>query len=84
MMGTYHFLDHTADIAIRLQAESMEDLIVTAWEAWRNIVFENPFSFYRRGHRRFFKISDYHPHTSDESSPTVRISFGNLIDDYMV
>ena len=40
-MGTYQFLDHTADIAIRLQARSMEDLIVTAWEAWRNIVFEN-------------------------------------------
>jgi SHS2 domain-containing protein len=40
-MGKYSFLDHTADIAIRIQADNLEDLFATAWEAWRNIVFEN-------------------------------------------
>jgi SHS2 domain-containing protein len=39
-MGKYRFLDHTADIAIRLKADNIADLFATAWEAWRNIVFE--------------------------------------------
>ena len=40
-MGSYVNLDHTADLAIQVKAEDISDLIRTAADAWRDIVFEN-------------------------------------------
>ena len=40
-MGSYVNLDHTADLAIRVEAQDITDLIETAAIAWRDIVFEN-------------------------------------------
>ena len=42
-MGFYKFIEHTADIAIDVSGESLEDLFITAAEAWRKSVltYEN-------------------------------------------
>ncbi len=40
-MGTYKQIDHTADVAVRLEGDNYEDLIRTAAAAWREVVLEN-------------------------------------------
>lgn len=37
-MGNYNFIDHTADIAIRIEADSIEDLFITAHSAYLDAV----------------------------------------------
>jgi SHS2 domain-containing protein len=39
-MGTYHTIDHTADIAIEISGNSLEDLFRTAYQAWYEIVLD--------------------------------------------
>ncbi|RQW06167.1 MAG: archease [Calditrichaeota bacterium] len=39
-MGKYRTINHTADLAVELQADTIEDLFKTAARAWRNAVLE--------------------------------------------
>jgi SHS2 domain-containing protein len=39
-MGTYQQIDHTADIALQISANSLEDLYITAAAGWRAVVLE--------------------------------------------
>lgn len=38
----YRFLDHTADIAVEVSAETIEELFINSASAWRDAVIENP------------------------------------------
>jgi len=40
-LGTYNFIDHTADIAVEITAESEKDLFVTSASALRYSLIEN-------------------------------------------
>lgn len=37
-MGHYEFINHTADVGVRITGKSMEELFVTAAHAWRDVV----------------------------------------------
>jgi SHS2 domain-containing protein len=38
-MGGFHFIEHTADVAVEIQSDSLKDLFTIAGTAWRQIVF---------------------------------------------
>jgi len=38
-MGSYQIIDHTADLAVEVSGENIEDLFRTAYQAWYDIVF---------------------------------------------
>ncbi len=40
MTGKYHFIDHTADIAVEVSAENYEDLFIISAQAWRDSVID--------------------------------------------
>ena len=40
-MGKFQYLEHTADIAVEIEGENLDDLLRTAAEAWQNIVLED-------------------------------------------
>ena len=40
MAGSYKFLDHTADIAVEVSGETLEELFITSAEAWRMCAVE--------------------------------------------
>ncbi len=41
MTGTYRFIDHTADIAVEVSAESYNDLFAASALAWKDSVVDN-------------------------------------------
>jgi len=42
MSHSYKFIDHTADIAFEVSADSYEELFTASAEAWKEAVLENP------------------------------------------
>jgi SHS2 domain-containing protein len=41
MSSAYKFVDHTADIAVDVEADSMEELFMASAQAWKETIFEN-------------------------------------------
>lgn len=41
MASSYKFIDHTADIAADVEADSMEELFAASAEAWKQTIFED-------------------------------------------
>jgi SHS2 domain-containing protein len=41
MSSAYKFVDHTADVAVDIEADSMEELFMVSAQAWKEIIFEN-------------------------------------------
>jgi SHS2 domain-containing protein len=40
LTSTFKFIDHTADIAVEVEADTIEELFTVSAEAWKKIVFE--------------------------------------------
>jgi len=40
MSGLYKFIDHTADIAVEAEADTLEELFTISAQAWKEIIFE--------------------------------------------
>ncbi len=53
-MGKYRYIDHTADLALQIQGDTIDDLFYTAAMAWRDAVIEK--SKVRKQERREIKI----------------------------
>ena len=41
MSSAYKFVDHTADVAVDIEADSMEELFMVSAQAWKETLFEN-------------------------------------------
>jgi SHS2 domain-containing protein len=41
MSSAYKFIDHTADVAVDIEADSMEELFMVSAQAWKETIFEN-------------------------------------------
>ena len=59
MSWTYNFIDHTADIAVDLNADSYEELFTASANAWKESVFEK--NIIKKNDEKNFELEENSP-----------------------